>query len=432
MSDRWRRHLSGIHPDTIATIPSRLTALEDELRRAVDALANKTHALAASEARYRTIFEASPVPLWVYEVATRRFLAVNDAAVAAYGWSREEFLGGMTLADVRPLDTLAEFEAQYRRTGERDPLALHDAGRWRHRTRDGRELWVEVVTHEMRWEGRHARIAQLIDVTERVAAERRRGEESAREALGRQAQKLEAVGLLAGGVAPDFNNLLTVILSNAAIARELLPPDAPVRTELDEIMDAARRGAALTRQLLSFGRQQAITPEHVDLHAAARDAARLLLRLVGQEVRLAVVARGEPATVYVDPGHLAQVIMNLVVNARDAMPEGGTVTVTTTGGVPLPELAPRAARPTLPGADDVRWDPARGALLEVRDTGVGMSAESVRRAFEPFYTTKAEGRGTGLGLATVHGIVRQAGGSVWIDSIRGHGTTVSVWLPAVA
>jgi two-component system cell cycle sensor histidine kinase/response regulator CckA len=391
-------------------------------------LAARTRALEASEARYRTIFEASPVPLWVYEVATKRFLAVNDAAVAVYGWSREEFLGGLTLADVRPVETLPEFERRYRRAHERDAAARHEAGRWRHRTRDGRELWVEIVTHEMEYEGRRARVAQLLDVTERVTAERRRAEDAAREALARQSQKLEAVGLLAGGIAHDFNNLLTVVVSNASIARELLPPDSPVGTELDEIMDAARRGAALTRQLLAFGRQQAISPARVDLHAAARDAGRLLVRLVGQEVRLAFDARGGPAMVYADPGHLAQVIMNLVVNARDAMPEGGTITVTTAAGVPLPAGAPHPATPALPGADAVQYDDARGALLTVHDTGTGMSAETVRRAFEPFYTTKPEGQGTGLGLATVFGIVRQAGGSVWIDSARERGTTVSVWL----
>ena len=338
MTERSRLDLPGVDPATAATIRSHLAALEDaraELRATVHALRERTAALEASEARYRSLFEASPVPLWVYDVATRRFLAVNAAAVAVYGWSREEFLGELTLADVRPLDTLAEFEAHYRRPREGDPRVRFEAGRWRHRTRDGRELWVEVVTHDLDFEGRPARMALVLDVTERVAAERRRSEEAAREAMTRTSQKLEAVGMLAGGIAHDFNNLLTVVVSNASIAREMLPADTPVREELDEILEAARRGAALTRQLLSFGRQQALAPAPLDLHAVAREAGRLLARLVGQEVKLELIERGVPAVVYADAGHLAQVIMNLVVNARDAMPEGGTITVTTTGGVRL-------------------------------------------------------------------------------------------------
>jgi signal transduction histidine kinase len=266
-------------------------------------------------------------------------------------------------------------------------------------------------------------------LADRVEADRAVTEGSDRAALARQSQKLEAVGLLAGGVAHDFNNLLTVILGNAAIASETLPPDAPVRDELDEILDAARRGAALTRQLLAFGRQQAIEPTLVDLHQAARDAGRLLGRLVGVDARLVLDEGGGLARVYADPGHVAQVIMNLVVNARDAMPDGGTITVTTRGGVSLPPDAPPPEPSTLPGAAAVRLDAARGALLAVRDTGTGMSPATRERAFEPFFTTKSVGQGTGLGLATVYGIVRQAGGTVWIESAEARGTTVSVWLP---
>ena len=412
--DSSRLHLPGIDPATLADISSRLAAAE------------------ASEARYRTIFDACPLPLWVFEVATARFLAVNHAASAVYGWTREEFLSGMTLHDVRPEETVEEWERHHAAIPRRGPIVRHYEGRWRHRTRAGRELWVDVVTHDLVFEGTDARLALIIDVTDRVEAERVRESERSRDALRRQSQKLEEVGLLAGGVAHDFNNLLTVILGNVEIARAMLPPDTPVREELDEILDAARRGAALTRQLLAFGRRDGIMPVLTDLHVVARDAARLLGRLVGGEVHLLLEERGGRAIVYADAGHLAQVVMNLVVNARDAMPDGGTITVRTTGDAPLPAGAPRPGPSTLPGAQSVHLDTRRGALLEVRDTGTGMPPATLARAFEPFFTTKAEGAGTGLGLATVHGIVAQAGGSVWIETAEGRGTTVRVWLPGAS
>jgi signal transduction histidine kinase len=200
---------------------------------------------------------------------------------------------------------------------------------------------------------------------------------------------------------------------------------------LVEIGEGGRRGGARTRQLLRFGRRDGSAPALADLHHGARDAGRLLTRLVGGEVRLVLEARGGRAMVYADAGHLAQVVMNLVVNARDAMPDGGTVTITTTGGVPLPPGAPVPAPSTLPGAASLRLDPADGALLEVRDAGTGMTPATLAHAFEPFFTTKPPDAGTGLGLSTVQGIIRQSGGSVWIESAVGRGTTVFAWLPGI-
>ncbi|MBL8753084.1 MAG: PAS domain-containing protein [Planctomycetes bacterium] len=226
------------------------------------------------------------------------------------------------------------------------------------------------------------------------------------EAQLRHSQKLEAVGLLAGGVAHDFNNLLTVVLGNAEeIGR--VADTLQLRGLAAEIADAARRGADLTRQLLAFSRQQALAPEALELGDVVERLAPLLRRLLGRAI-VVETASAQPAWVRADRGQIEQVLMNLAVNARDAMPNGGRLRIAT-------------------GGDAV----AGAAELEVADTGVGMSAAVRARAFEPFFTTKEVGRGTGLGLATVYGIVQQSGGTVAIDSVPGAGTTVRIRLPAI-
>jgi len=239
------------------------------------------------------------------------------------------------------------------------------------------------------------------------------------EAQLRQAQKMEAVARLAGGVAHDFNNVLTVVTSYAALLQDL--PDAPpdVREAAEEIAAAARRGAALTRQLLLFGRRQLSAPRVVFLNSAVGDLEKLLRRTVGEDVQLTFSMAGDPCPVLIDPGYLEQVLMNLVVNARDAMPQGGKLGIAT-ADVPVGEKEARA----LPGLA-----PGRYSVLSVSDDGVGMTPEVREHLFEPFFTTKEEGKGTGLGLSTVHGIVKQARGDILVETEPLKGSTFRVYLP---
>jgi signal transduction histidine kinase/ActR/RegA family two-component response regulator len=232
----------------------------------------------------------------------------------------------------------------------------------------------------------------------------------------RQAQKMEAIGRLAGGVAHDFNNLLTAILGHTALALRGVDEPDRLHRRLDEIQRAAQRAAALTQRLLAFSRKQVLQPRVISLNEAVRDMESMLRRLIGEDIEMVVRLEAGPLTVHADPVQLQQVLMNLVVNARDAMPRGGRLTLET--GT-IDSDAPRPA------------DAPEGALvvLEVSDTGIGIDAETMKRIFEPFFTTKPPGEGTGLGLATVYGIITQSGGHVAVDSEAGKGATFRILLP---
>jgi two-component system, cell cycle sensor histidine kinase and response regulator CckA len=349
--------------------------------------------LERSEARYRLLFEQNPLPMWVYDAETLAFLAVNDAAIRHYGYARAEFLG-MAITEIRPRedvdDLLADLEA-------RGGPGSTNPGTWRHQKKDGTLIDVEITAGRVIFEGRPAALVLAHDVSERRRLERRLAE----------AEKMEAIGRLAGGVAHDFNNLLTVISGYAEIL--LARGDGNGREELGEIAHAAEQASALTRQLLAFSRRQVLHPRVLDLNEIVAGMEPMVKRIIGDDIDVRVrLATGLPA-VEADRAQLERVILNLAANARDAMPRGGRLTVETSSA----EL-----------------DAGPGVLLAVSDTGVGMSEEVRRQAFEPFFTTKAQGAGTGLGLATVFGVVSQSGGSVYVYSEEGLGTTFKIYLPA--
>ena len=356
----------------------------------------------SGDAGYRMLFEASPLPTWVYDAETLRFLAVNDAAVRHYGWSREEFLT-MAITDIRPESEVA---ALLESLGDGSSFGSPERETWRHRLRDGTVIDVEISAGRIDFEGRPAALVVSRDVTERRRMEERLAD----------AEKMEAVGRLAGGVAHDFNNLLTVISGYAAILRE----DPSAAQPLDEIEHAAEQAGALTRQLLAFSRRQVLRPQAVDVNEIVGGMEPMLERIIGDDVHVTVSLAESVFPVDADRAQIERVVLNLAANARDAMPRGGQLTIET-AGVELDESYVATHGDVTPGPH---------VLLAISDTGTGMSDEVRKRLFEPFFTTKAGGGGTGLGLATVFGVVKQSGGSIFVYSEEGRGTTFKIYLPA--
>ena len=255
------------------------------------------------------------------------------------------------------------------------------------------------------------------DITDRKRAAEQR--EKLEQQL-RQAQKMEAVGRLAGGIAHDFNNLLMVIQSYTEMLQDSLPAHNPLRRNTQEIMKAAKRAASLTGQMLAFSRKQILSPVVLDLNAVIDETAKMLQRLIGEDIEFRVSSAESLWAIEADSDQMVQVLMNLCVNARDAMPQGGTLTIAT-GNVTVEEGGIGGQPPVHAPGDYVR--------LSVTDTGTGISKDMQERIFEPFFTTKEVGKGTGLGLAMVYGIVKQSGGYVWVDSELGQGACFTIYLP---
>jgi two-component system, cell cycle sensor histidine kinase and response regulator CckA len=533
------RHADGhfVWLETVGTavrdsVTGEVTEVITTSRDIVDAKASE-EALKTSEEQYRLLFETNPMPMWAFDAETGRFLAVNNAAVEHYGYSRDEFQQ-MTILDVRPQEFVHEvLTAEERMMGVAGELR----GR-HHRKKDGTIIDVDLMVHPLPSGDRVTRLVLINDVTQKNEIEAAFRESSqfirailgsspvaiiatdlelrvvqwnraseqlfgwrADEVIGKQspiavpaadgasvaelrqalldagqlagreeeltrkdgtrvkvdvsvavihngagvpagfvtlavdltertrleaqllqAQKMEAVGQFAGGIAHDFNNLLTVITAYAELLIADVDETAPKRADLQEIKGAASRAAALVRQLLAFSRRQVLVPSLIDLNAVVLEIEQMLRRVLPPTVTVVTSLDPELRAVFADTGQVEQVLMNLVVNARDAMADGGTLTIAT---------ANVATDPTDRAMDaDTAYTP--DVILTVSDTGCGMSREVQARIFEPFFTTKEVGKGTGLGLSTAHGIVSQSGGRLTVASTEGLGTTFTMYLPAAA
>ena len=362
-------------------------------------------ALRASEQRYHDLFENATDAIFTADLDLN-FTSLNSVAETLTGYPRDKAKGLNVAAIVTP-ETLEVVRGKLEEQRAGRPASMYETEIL---TRDGRRVPIEVTARLVYREGKPLGIQGIA----RDISERKRLEQGLR-----QAQKMEAIGRLAGGIAHDFNNLLTVIMGHSQEMIERLPPDDPSRADALQVLSAGEFAAGLTRQLLAFSRQQIIAPKVLDFNVVLASLTPMLRRLIGEDVNLDIRTGSERYAVEADPGQLEQVIMNLVVNARDAMPHGGTVTIETTGA--LIEASAVVDRSFMALG--------RYVLLVVRDTGHGMDSETKAHLFEPFFTTKDSGRGTGLGLSTVYGIVKQNGGYIFVDSEPAAGTTFRLYFP---
>ena len=386
----------------------------EQSRRATDAAEAAKHRAEQNarelERNYRQLFDCNPYPMIVFDIDTLAILEVNDAATHYYGYPRQELLTGditrLCLADdVATLTAAVAAAAAVERWG---PL--------RQMKHDGTVVAVNITSHLLSFDGSDARCMVVEDITEKEHLERRL----------RQSQRLESLGQLAGGVAHDFNNLLGIIIGYATMCAHDVETAArrdlrwrALHDDLSQILQAGDRATNLTRQLLSFARADVAQTQVLDLNTVATGIEQLLRRTIGEDIQMSTHLTDQPWPVKADPGQVEQVLLNLVVNARDAMPTGGTLTIGT-DPITIDDH----------NADYPGTRPGRYMRLSVTDTGTGMSQATIDRAFEPFFTTKPKGHGTGLGLATIYGIITQTGGHAHISSELGTGTTVTALFPA--
>jgi two-component system, cell cycle sensor histidine kinase and response regulator CckA len=372
-------------------------------------------ALKESERRYRLLAENVTDVIWTMDLDLQ-LTYVSPSIKLLTGYDIAEYKS-LALEQMLPpaavelaRNKLAEELAL--EPGETDPLrsTIMEIEIYR---RDGSTVWTEVKASLLR--EADGRPTEVLGVTRDITMRRQLEEQL------QQSQKMEVVGRLAGGVAHDFNNLLTAILGYCELLLSSLPATDPTRQDVAEIKKAGERAALLTRQLLAFSRRQVLQPKSLDLNQVLENLGKMLKRVMGEDIELSIVPGPELGRVMADPGQIEQVIMNLAVNARDAMPQGGKLVIKT-GNVDLDEAYAALHTQVQPGPQ---------VLLAVTDTGCGMDAATRSQIFEPFFTTKELGKGTGLGLSTVYGIIRQSGGHIWVYSEPGQGTTFKIYLPRV-
>jgi PAS domain S-box-containing protein len=392
---------------------SRLApAVERELRESM-LRRSAAHALKASERRFERLSGSGIIGICILD-RDGTLKEANAACLDMLGYSAPELDHGLSWAQLTPPEWAALDRLAFQRLAEQGfapawekQLLRRDGGRV--------SVLVGIATLES-----SECIAVMADLSERKSAEERL---RVSEEQLRQVQKMEAIGSLAGGIAHDFNNILTVVLSYSAMLMHGLSGDDPRRAELQQVHEAGERAAALTRQLLAFSRRQVLQPKVLQLDRLITNTELMLRRLIGEDIELRVRAARDLWKVRFDPSQFDQVVVNLAVNARDAMPRGGTLTIETTNVVIADSDSERAHPSTLPAGSYV--------CMQVTDTGIGMSDATQSRMFEPFFTTKEVGRGTGLGLSTVLGIVQQSGGDVAVRSAPDAGTTFSVYVPCM-
>jgi PAS domain S-box-containing protein len=361
--------------------------------------------------RFRNLVEDLNAGIWEMDVPGFQVTFVSRQMESILGFPMEKWLQetDFWVQHVHPEDREHVVERCRNAIAEGRDYSF----RYRAIAANGKTIWLQDIVRVVRDGG--GKIRQLrgvmVDITEHQQLE----EEF------RQAQKMEAVGRLAGGVAHDFNNLLTIISGYAQLAQDIVAREAPIRSYIDEILKAGDRASALVRRLLGFTRRQALDPQAVDLNSVVKSTEKMIRRLIGEDIDVLTELASGLGVVRSDSAQLEQVIMNLAINARDAMPNGGKLIIETANI----ELDQNYAQTHL------AVSPGPYVLLAVSDTGSGMDAHTRAHIFEPFFTTKEKGKGTGLGLATVYGIVKQSGGNIWVYSERGHGTTFKIYLPRV-
>ncbi len=382
--------------------------IEEDLRRANEELNQRTtQEIGEYRARLASIIDSSEDAI-IGKGLDGTIVTWNKGAERIYGYAPEEVVG-KHISILAPEDRPDEIPEILKKIARGESTEHYESVRV---TKDGRRLNVSITVSPLR--NASGNVVGASAIARDITAQRRAEDQL------RQSQKMEAIGRLAGGVAHDFNNVLGIINACSEFLRDSIEPGSQPSTYVDNIKKAIERGAALTRQLLAFSRKQVVQPVILDLNDRLKDISKLLRPLMGDNVEIVIAPRSQAAVVEADPGQLDQIIVNLAVNARDAMPRGGKF-ILETDIVDVDQLFAEQHPPLAAG---------KYVMLAVSDTGTGMDRTVLSRIFEPFFTTKEPGKGTGLGLATVYGIAKQSGGHVWVYSEPGHGTTFKIYLPS--